>query len=421
MKKFITLILLLFIGNTSYWYELPSKNQKLLDNIKLKVLKIYNKDPNKAYILTDRIEKLLPDYKNNIVIFYSLNYILKFSIDFITSYESSIVKNINTQTASLESSTWSTNDIFVAQIDKDLLIQIDNLNTLTIGNLQTISSFNIEPKNDHLYLKNIYLHNSWSINDINWLFVDVYLVNSDNKLVSKWYIINNYFYFDISDYIIKKDVLEKFSIKALVNIPNNINQTWELVLEFSTPSNALNNTINGIRATSYSNWSFVNSNVSISDPIKTLITKTTSSINSNNFISSYKDAIGFNVSNNSNDKLVLVSFKFSIYWSFLNSITNDSEFVLKKKWTNIIFGSWTKADIFNNSLVIPHNWDDFDYISQNTSSDYVLEINHIWTPEWNREIRLDNIVVWDWFWWIVNNLNDYNNFWLPTNYIIYRY
>jgi len=85
-------------------------------------------------------------------------------------------------------------------------------------------------------------------------------------------------------------------------------------------------------------------------------------------------------------------------WNFLNFISDDSEFIIKKKWTNIIFGTATKDSIVNGSLIITHNWNDLDYISQNLSSDHVLEINHIWTPEWNREIRLENIVVLDWFW-----------------------
>ena len=97
---------------------------------------------------------------------------------------------------------------------------------------------------------------------------------------------------------------------------------------------------------------------------------------------------------------------------FLNFISDDSEFIIKKKWTNMIFGTATKDSIVNGSLIIIHNWNDLDYISPNLSSEYVLEINHIWILEWNRVIRLENIVVLDWIWWTIDNLNEYNYLWL---------
>jgi hypothetical protein len=93
MKKILIFLLLIALTNTGFAYELPAKNQKIVDNIKTKVLKIYKTDPNKAYLLINKIETLLPNYTNKPLLYYSLDFILQYSKDFIKSYELSLKDN----------------------------------------------------------------------------------------------------------------------------------------------------------------------------------------------------------------------------------------------------------------------------------------------------------------------------------------
>lgn len=418
MKKIIVIFLLLLSFNTTYSYDLNENKQKVLDGIILKISKIYEKEPLKSNVLISKIELLLTKYDKNSEVYYMLNYILEYSKIFLSNYNAT--KNdkieiiINENTWALENTT------YVPQIDIDLKKQNESLKYLELDNLKTISSFSVEAKYDHIYLKNIYLKNTWTISDINWLFNDIYLVDGDNKIVSMWYVEGNYFYFNISSYIIKRDETRNFYIKTLINIPENINQTWELSLNFSSPLNALNGTSNWLRAISYSNWNFISSNAKIFDIRKTFISKNSFFIKKWDFVASYYDINWFSIENSSiKENLDLVSFEFKVYWSFLDSLPDSAEFVLKKKWSNQVFWRWTKASIVNGSLVISLNWDDYNYISPNSIGDYILELNYNWNISWFREVKLENIVISDWFWWTIDNLKNYSDFWF--NDIVYYY
>jgi len=417
MKKILIVFLLMFFVNNAFCYDLPEKNQKIVDDLIVKLSKIYEKDPNKSTIMKSRIEELLPKYIDRPVIYYSLDYILQYTNDFLYNYN----MTKNEETSSLDENMLTTSTWTIYQIDKDISSQKENLADFNLTNLKTIASFTIQAKYDHIRLKNLYLKNVWTISDINWLFGDVYLIDSDNKIVAKWFAKNNYFYFNIADYIIKKDELTHFYVLTSINTPELSSQTGELTIDFSTPVDALPDTSNWVRATSYSNWSFISSTANIIDPIKIFISKYFFNVSSERFIPSYSEALWFSIENNSKDNLDLISFEFKINGSFLDGLSDTTEFVLKKKWTNIIYWTKTKADIVDNSLVITYNWNDFTYISPSSISDYILEINHIWTPVWFREVKLENVVIKDGFWWTINDLKDYKDYWLFDIVQYYKY
>jgi hypothetical protein len=93
---------------------------------------------------------------------------------------------------------------------------------------------------------------------------------------------------------------------------------------------------------------------------------------------------------------------------------------LKVKWTNQIFWEQTLASLVWNNLTINHSWDAYSEISANTFTDYVLEIEHSSTPSWNREIKLYNVVIWDGFWWTIDDLNNHSNI-IPSDINFYKY
>ncbi|MDD2871496.1 MAG: hypothetical protein PHS49_05905 [Candidatus Gracilibacteria bacterium] len=422
MKKILIILLLLFIGSTTYGYDLPEKNQKIVDNINAKVLKIYDTNPTKAYDLVDKINDLLPKYIEKPIIYYSLIAILDFSEEYIIKYESTIINNQSGVKNDGKELVENKNETFIAQIDIDIKNKKDSLLILDNTDLKKLSSFDIEAKVDHLYLKNIYLKNVGTVSDINGVFGDVYLVNSENKIVSKGYVSNNYFYFDMSDYIVKRNTLEKFYVYSAINIPENNNQVGELILNFSTPLDALLNTSNGLRATSYSNGSFISSSTNILNPVKVLISNTRFVVSTlDDFVPSYSQSIGFVVKNIGEEQIELNTFVFQVNGGFLTNLGANTEFVLKRKGSDLIYGTGSKSDIVNGKLTIIYSGNDFNYISAYSSSEYVLEINHVGNPEGLREIILDNLSIGDGFGGTINNIKDYLEYSLPSSPVDYRY
>lgn len=425
MKKLLSIIFvfMLWISSISA-YNLNNKDLSRLSNFELQVAKIFENDISKAYNFQKNINILLPKYKDNTKNKAILNYLNQFTNNTIKSYEQKILEKIRLEEEKrLEELKQKEKDekikAEIIDLEKQYINKLPVLNRET----QTISTFTIEPRFDHIYLKNIYLKNIGTVSDMTNIFEKLYLVSDENAIFAEWYVIWDYLYFDITwDLVLDKNKLKIFYIKATFKEITNQSQTWELKFELSTPNNWLIWTLNGIRATSYSNGSYISSEVKITNPIITFLSYTSSIISTqNDFKSSYSNLLEFRVNNSWNRRLDLDSFEFKIYWSFLNSIDQDSEIVLKIKWSNQEFWRVKISDIENSSLIIKHSWDAYNFISQNSYTDYRLEINHIWNPSWFREVRLFNVVIWDGFGWLINNLNDYSNTGLPANVDYYRY
>jgi len=117
----------------------------------------------------------------------------------------------------------------------------------------------------------------------------------------------------------------------------------------------------------------------------------------------------------------LKDFEFYISWSFLNNIDKNSQFILKRKWTEIEFGRANLSSLINNKLIITNTWPEYNVISANSFSDYFLELIHSSNTSWTREVKLNNIVIWDEKNWYITNLNNYSNTWLPWDVSVYRY
>ena len=139
------------------------------------------------------------------------------------------------------------------------------------------------------------------------------------------------------------------------------------------------------------------------------------------FSPTYNNALEFRVTNDSKNRLTLKDFEFKINGSFLNSLDKTSQFILKRKWTNREFGRANLSSMVNDTLTITYTWDEYDFISANSFSEYTLEINHASNVSWTREVRLNNIVIWDEKNGYITNLNNYSNTWLPWDVSVYRY
>jgi hypothetical protein len=133
--------------------------------------------------------------------------------------------------------------------------------------------------------------------------------------------------------------------------------------------------------------------------------------------------LAFRVYNNSKERLNIERFDIQVLWNFLNNLKEDTKFILKIKGTEWIF--WTihlkNINTENHLLYLTYAWSALGYIPANSYVDYVLEIEHSWTPVWERIVKLNNVVIWDWFWWKIENLNKYPNIWVPTKEFYYEY
>ncbi len=91
MKKilktiFVILIVCIFFVQTTFWYTLNKKDEKILKIFFLKIDKIYKKDPNKIKDFYILLKKIRPKYKKNKVKFYFLTWELEKYLEKKVSY-----------------------------------------------------------------------------------------------------------------------------------------------------------------------------------------------------------------------------------------------------------------------------------------------------------------------------------------------
>lgn len=420
MKKLIIFFVIsLFLYNSSIAYEFTQRELSQISNFKSQAKKAYDKNPDKAYQTKVKLEKLLASYPKDTKNYAILNYLYTYTKDYILSYEINYLEQkrkqeeAEKQKKQEEIQTLKT----VWELQKSYLNSFSKLTKSTT----TISSFSMQPKYDHIYFKNVYFKNTWSIWDLTGVFEEIYLVDNDNYILSNGYVIWNYIYFDINkNYLLEKDKNYNFYVKIILRDLKS--KSWEIKLKISTPINAQIWALYGIRATSYSNWKYASSEVNITSSISTLVTQASPLYwKVANFSPTYNNALEFRVTNDSKNRLTLKDFEFKIYGSFLNSLDSSSQFILKKKWTNREFGRANLSSLVNNTLTITYTWDEYDFISANSFSEYTLEINHASNVSWTREVKLNNIVIWDDKNGYITNLNNYSNTWLPWEVSVYRY
>lgn len=436
MKKLAILFVLFFVFSSGVnAYDLTNNDRQNLDKFEKIVYNVFDKKPQKAYVLqynaSRLLEKLDRDSKNYALIVEVLRLTNKYISEYIENTQTDNSGEEDNYHEQWNSSTWSQTDDDTGDSSQEqnddytkptYESTTSDLEILSWNDYKTMSSFTLEPKLDSVYLKNIYMQNIWSLQHM-WPIIDeLYLVDDNNKILSNWYVIDDYIYFDLFwEILLEKKELYKIYVVAKLWQADNKMETGEIIFDFSTPSDALQGTSNGIRAISYSNWSYIASEAQINDKIETFVSYNSTMVSNLDFVPWYRQAMKFRVNNNSKENLSLDSFEFWIFWSFMNNLDPNTKFILKVDWSNQIFGEANLSDLSNWYLTINHTWNSFDFISRQTYTDYVLEIEHIWNPDWSREVRLQNIVIWDWFWWTIDNLDDYSNTWLPGDYYNYRY
>ncbi len=439
MKKLIMFFVLIFaLASQASAYELTDKDKQNLQNFEKAVYTIFDNAPQKAYILEYRALLALQSIDNQ----YSKNYALLQKVVEMTNHYIANNLQVKDQEQVDDSTTNNDNESNNNESDNDnnqeqaqeeeqtdnlygrptYSQSVSSLENLWVWEYKTMSSFTLEPSRDGLYLQNIYMQNIWSLQHM-WPIIDeLYLVDDNNKILSNWYVIDDYIYFDINwEVFMERDTLYDLGVVAKLWQADTKMETWEIIFDFSTPSDALQGTSNGIRAISYSNGSYIDSEAQINDKIETFISFNSWFVSSLDFEPWYRQAAKFRVNNFSDERLELKSFKFRISGSFLDYVDSDTEFTLWVDGSNREFGSWLVSDIVDWYLIINHTWDAYDFISQNSYTDYVLEVDNNWTTDWSRAVRLENIIVWDGFGGTIDNLDDYSNTWLPMDEFYYRY
>lgn len=420
MKKLIIFFVIsLFLYNSSIAYEFTQRELNQISNFKSQAKKFYDKNPDNAYQIKAKLEKLLNNYGKDTKNYAILNYLYNYTKDYILSYEINYIEIKRKEEEALKQKKLEETQNLkkVSDIQKTYLNSLSKLNKSTT----TLSSFSLEPKYDHIYLKNVYFENTWSIWDLTGVFEEVYLVDNEDYILSNGYVIWNYIYFDVNkNYLIEKNKNYNFYVKTILKDLKS--KSWEIKLKISTPINAQIWALYGIRAISYSNWNYASSEVNISSSITTLVTQASPVYSKiENFSPTYNTALEFRVNNDSKSKLTIRDFEFNIYGSFLNGLDTSSQFILKRKWVNREFGRANLSSLVNNTLTITHTWDEYDFISANSFSEYTLELNHASNVSWTREVKLNNIVIWDEKNGYITNLNNYSNTWLPWEISVYRY
>lgn len=440
MKKLIMFFVLIFaLTSQASTYDLTDKDKQNLQDFQDIVYNIFDKTPQKAFVLQYRASLALESINNqNSKNYALLQQVITMTNEYISNeLQTNNQENQNDDDNNNEQSNDSeSNDDIDNQEQADS--QDDNTGNLYgrptyeqsvadfeilgWGDYKTMSNFTLEPSRDGLYLQNIYMQNIWSLQHM-WPIIDeLYLVDDNNKILSNWYVIDDYIYFDINDEVfMERDTLYRLQVVAKLWQADTKNETWEIIFDFATPSDALQGTSNGIRAISYSNGSYIASNPQINDKIETFVSFNSWFVSSLDFVPWYRQAAKFRVNNFSDERLELKSFKFRITGSFLDYVDSDTEFTLWVDGSNSDFGYWQVSDIVDWYLTITNNWDAYDFISQNSYTDYVLEVDNKWTTDWSRAVRLQNIIIWDGFGGTIDNLDDYNNTWLPMDEFYYRY
>ncbi len=425
MKKQVALLLsIMLVIPTVSAYELTQKDKDNLEKFEQIVEMVFEKNPSKSYKLQNSANQIMIKLDNDTKNYKLLEEVLKITNDFIAEYEAELKEKEETEkNEEQEENNNQEEENTDIENNNDNEDQNEQENVYLEWDYRTISSFSLEARIDSMYLENIYMKNIGSLQDMAGIIDEVYLVDRNNMIIKKWYAIDDFIYFDILDEeLLDKNEIYNFEVKAKLKEADRQNQTGEIILDFANPNNAAQGAEKWIKAVSYSNWSYMNVNVNISDRIETFVSNTNSTISAWDFEPSYSQAAWFVVSNTSQNRLELDSFEFRIVGSFMNNLNSSTTFTLREKWNNTIFWQATLDEIVNWYLTIEKNWNAIDYISRNASTEYYLEVNHVWNiSDWTREVRLQNIVIWDGFGGTIDNLDDYENSWLPGEWFIYRY
>jgi hypothetical protein len=156
-----------------------------LSNFEIKVSKIFENDISKAYNLDKNINNLLPKYRDNTRNKAILNYLKNFTSNNIKSYEKKLLEKIKLEEKKLEEITKKEKEekiqAEIIDLEKKYINKLPVLNRET----KTISTFTIEPKFDHIFLKNVYLKNTGTVTDMTNIFEKVYLVSDENAIFAE--------------------------------------------------------------------------------------------------------------------------------------------------------------------------------------------------------------------------------------------
>lgn len=419
LKKIIlAFILFLFFFQLVSWKDnnlfISPIDLEIVDNFLVKLeLKIIE-NPDFYYSISWNLNNIIVDVSDDTRLYNIFIYIQSYLLNFYDSNYNNALgfdnPQINNLDDDLELFDWNDNDKF---------------NKFSDLNFQNILSFNLEILNDNWLFSNVYIKNVWDNLDLNYLINEAYLIY-DWLILWNWYVIfSDWYYFlhfpILNDWFkLSRSGFYEFEILVDFREPTNSNHIWEIeFIIWENPTGLVNEFYNWFRIISLSNWSLINVDVSSFRSVKKLIWSSSFFSYSDLFSPSYSILYEF-VMSSWLKRLDLSIFKFDLHWSFLSSLSEDAEFRLY--YNNSLFGKLYKSDVIDwRYIVFSNNWVSLDFISPFSNWFFRLELHNQWNVSWSREIRLNNVIIWDWFWWYIDNLNDYYNSWLPWYFSIYRY
>lgn len=419
MKKII--VIMFAIVMSSIWYanayQLSQEDQKVLEEFFIRAEQVFQDNPERADVVLSRVEAWLEEYSSNPRINFVFESIKDFIVVWQENYQQQKDDKPSEETKEQEDEKEEVDDEEDKTQDDQSQDQIDE----KIEDMKDVLSFGIEARFDNIRLEDVYLENIWEELDLNYLVKDVSILVDWEKVWVGYVKDDNYIHIDVDNYVIPRDEYVMFDIKAEFNRPSIQEHIWELEFKIWQPPSARSGSVWWIRAISESNGNYVSVSVDTSRPQTTLLLKADIMWKpADQFQPSYNIAYKFDLLA-SNDRLQIHDIIFQVQWSFLQQISEDAEFVLYESDSREVFDSKTKEDIKDNKLVFSYENGSYT-ISSWASQTFQLEISRKWSvSSTTREIRLDNVVIWDWFWWRIENLSDYSNTWLPMRWQTYRY
>ncbi len=417
MKKLLFSILFVFFFSSASAYDLSIDDQELVSNFLDRLESEYEANPSKIDTVNNNLSRIMPQFESNPRIYAVLSLILEFNQNYT---ERTDIQD-EEEDEIIEDDTKDENDEDIADDENDEINDFDEIDYSKYD--YKILSFDLEPRFDDWLLTDVYTFNVWDDLDLNHLVDEAVLLHDDKKL-SYAYVEEEdweyYLHFDLwsEHFFMTRNNYYTFDLYLKINKPRSADHIGKL--EFSlwtTPLDARDWTSDGIRVLSSGSGMPMNTNLDFRTNTQHLVLKSWVLIDNIDDLS-YTNAYKFDL-HVWDERLQLYEFKFDITGWFVNNLPDSAEFVLY--YNNNIFDRISASELSDGYLVFEHTWDADDFISARSSWNFRLEIQWQSGVSWSRDIRLQNIVIWDGFWWKIENLNDYSNTWLPADWQTHRY
>ncbi len=445
MKKIISLLLALglLVGTTSA-YNLSSKDQQILEDFFERLDNILEQDPDRAETIYNNTLLALEKHHHDQRVVFVLDTIKSYLEDFKETYQQEQEKEEKEEDTEEKEEVKNDKDIEEVDDDKDAeedkkdeeekdQQELDkpehDFEEVDLDWYSKVLDFYLESELDAVLLEDVYIKdNKKDITNLVWLIDNAVLVK-DNQKLAEGYVMQwedqHFIEFNISNwgYKIPRKELVNLEIYIQINKPTSPDQIWELEFTlWQNPKNPRRNLNNWIRALSFSNGNLMDIDVDYTSRNQQLVLKSTPFVTVDD--RSYRREAMSYVVNSGEERLRIYSFTFDLSGGrFVDSLDDDAEF--KVFYQNDLFGKATKDDLENSRYITieydSNTSESINYISANTYWEFTLEIQNQGSPEGTRSIRLYDMTIDDGFGGQIDNLNDYSNSQLPTNWVEYRY